>query len=68
MKGWKALGNKLIDYKLMTTKEIKAVLANKDESTDKDTSEKKVGPKNSDKINPGDVIDFDLSDGQPELF
>ena len=68
VKGWKALGNKLTDYKLMTTKEIKKVAANEDETPKSESTEEKQAQRKNDKVNPGDVIDFDLNDGQPELF
>lgn len=57
IKGWKALGNKLSDYKVISVKEIidkKKVAATKAEAAKKD------------KLKTGDVVDFDL--GQKKLF
>lgn len=59
-KGWKALGNKLTDYKVSSVKEEKKAKA-KDET-------KKTKPEKS-KLQAGDRIDFDLDDnGQKKLF
>ncbi|PHN03216.1 DNA gyrase/topoisomerase IV subunit A [Flavilitoribacter nigricans] len=57
-KGWKALGNKLSDYKVTTVKEIKK---------EKPQAEKSGTGK--DKLQAGDSVDFDIEDnGQKKLF
>ena len=56
VKGWKALGNKLTDYKLISTNELKATQKSAS-SSDK---------KKEDKLKAGDTVDFDL--GQGKLF
>lgn len=58
IKGWKALGNKLFEYKILSIKP-----AEEEEEKEDNNKEKKT----DDSVNPGDVIDFDV-DGQGELF
>lgn len=59
-KGWKALGNKLTDYKVSTVKEVKK---------EKKTPTPKTAADQKDKLQAGDSIDFDLEDnGQTKLF
>lgn len=61
VKGWKALGNKLSDYKMISVKEIvdeKKVAAAK--------AKAKAEAVKSDKLKAGDTVDFDL--GQGKLF
>lgn len=59
-KGWKALGNKLTDYKVSAVKEVKK---------EKQTPKAKKTADQKDKLQAGDSIDFDLDDnGQAKLF
>ncbi|MEZ4990899.1 MAG: DNA gyrase/topoisomerase IV subunit A [Saprospiraceae bacterium] len=64
VKGWKALGNKLTDYKVTTVKEVK--------TEEPETTEKKASNKATEgngKLHAGDTIDFDIEDnGQTKLF
>ena len=53
VKGWKALGNKLSDQKLTGVKEIEVPEPKKEQNG---------------KLQAGDQVDFDLDNGQPELF
>lgn len=54
IKGWKALGNKLTEYKVATVKKVEL---------------KQEKPAQTDKLQAGDSIDFDLEDnGQTSLF
>lgn len=64
VKGWRAIGNKLMDYKILSSKEKDEKKEKKSEKTGSSSGSKKSG----DKVNPGDVIDFDVDGGQPELF
>ena len=58
-KGWKALGNKLTDYKVTTIKEVKK----------ESVSNAKQPADGKDKLQAGDSIDFDIEDnGQKKLF
>jgi len=53
VKGWRALGNKLSDQKLTGVAEVESA------------PKAEAKPANSDKLSPGDSIDFDL---QGDLF
>lgn len=60
-KGWKALGNKLTDYKVTSVKEIKKAKP--------EPAAKKEAVDGNGKLKAGDSIDFDLEDnGQTKLF
>jgi len=50
VKGWKALGNKLTDYKLISTKDLKPV--------------KPATPKKKDKLKAGDTVDLEINQGK----
>ncbi|MEZ5040005.1 MAG: DNA gyrase/topoisomerase IV subunit A [Saprospiraceae bacterium] len=64
VKGWKALGNKLIDKKLSSFKDV---TPNPDEGGG--ANEEEVITAKKDKLSPGDSIDFDIEDnGQTKLF
>ena len=64
VKGWKALGNKLIDKKLSSFKDV---TPNPDEGGN--ANEEEVITAKKDKLSPGDSIDFDVEDnGQTKLF
>ena len=71
VKGWKAIGNKLIDYKILSVKELKSEKpAPKEEeppvSEDKPKAEK---PAPAEKLHAGDSIDFEVdTKGQGKLF
>jgi topoisomerase IV subunit A len=71
VKGWKALGNKLLDHKLLSVKEVKTEKpAPKEEekpvSEEKPKAEKPTPPE---KLHAGDSIDFDVdTKGQGKLF
>ncbi|GLR18194.1 DNA gyrase/topoisomerase IV subunit A [Portibacter lacus] len=70
IKGWKALGNKLGDYKLLSTKDISPEIIVEDTSSEDNKSEeepKQVDlfgsvdpPKKDDDLNTGDTIEFDV--------
>lgn len=62
VKGWKAIGNKLMDYKILSWEEI---VSEKEVSDEKSSTE---DVQTNEKLNPGDTIDFDLDSGQKELF
>ncbi|MDX1685699.1 MAG: DNA gyrase/topoisomerase IV subunit A [Saprospiraceae bacterium] len=72
VKGWKALGNKLMDYKVLSVNPVHKEKETSDKKEKKDAgSSKKVSKsegKSDKKVNPGDVIDFDIDNGQTELF
>ena len=60
-KGWKALGNKLTEYKVSTVKEEKPKVAPKKEAPKAKSSDEK--------LQAGDSIEFDVDgDGQAKLF
>ena len=66
VKGWKALGNKLSEYKLISVKEIEEE-NNNNAMPSKPKSETTATNKSAkDKLKAGDTIDFDL--GQGKLF
>ena len=66
VKGWKALGNKLSEYKLISVKEIEEE-NNNNATPSKPKSETTATNKSAkDKLKAGDTIDFDL--GQGKLF
>lgn len=58
IKGWKAIGNKLSDVKITNVKI----------SEEDSEKPKKEQTKSDDKIKPGDSIDFEISNGQGDLF
>ncbi len=74
VKGWKALGNKLSEYKLSSIKELQSEEGSKGakaSTSKKAPSEKETSPKppDSEKLRTGDTIDFDLNGkGQGKLF
>ncbi|MEZ4963476.1 MAG: DNA gyrase/topoisomerase IV subunit A [Saprospiraceae bacterium] len=70
VKGWKALGNKLGDYKLLTVKPLASEKpAAEREEKEAVAVEKKAAPKATEKLHPGDTIDFDVDPkGQTKLF
>ena len=61
VKGWKAIGNKLSDNKLMSAKQISG--------GDKKNVVKVSGEKKEEKLKAGDSIEFDVEDnGQTKMF
>ena len=56
-----------MDYKILSTQPIEEKDEEKEKAESKDTSISN-GKKSDDKVNPGDVIDFDLDSNQPGLF
>ena len=60
VKGWKALGNKLTEYKLISVKSQETSISAQGKTISDDEGSKKV--------TPGDVIDFDIDGEQKELF
>lgn len=75
VKGWKALGNKLMEYKVLKVTEIVEEKKAKVEAQEtKETPAKKKAPvkkeeSETEKLHPGDSIDFDVEDdGQGKLF
>lgn len=77
VKGWKAIGNKLTEYKVRSVEEVEDEKKKKeDSSNDESGGKKKVDSGDSKKKEPpsgkyqaGDSIDFDLDgDGQGKLF
>lgn len=70
VKGWKALGNKLGDFKLLSIKANEAEKPVK-EKTEKQApkTEKKAPALPSEKLHPGDTVEFDVDKGgQTTLF
>jgi topoisomerase IV subunit A len=62
VKGWKAIGNKLSDYKLIAVKEV----AHEEEKPREDTGH---GHEQPGKLHAGDTIEFDVEEnGQTKLF
>ena len=76
VKGWKALGNKLSDYKLISVKHLNAkklVAPPKKEvkpkAEAKETTPQGAKPKGNQSLKTGDSIEFDLDDnGQTKMF
>ena len=69
VKGWKAIGNKLTEYKLTASKLVDESPASMDEPDNDPASDEDgaVGPQSS--LHAGDTIEFDVEDnGQTKLF
>lgn len=68
VKGWKALGNKLTEYKVTTIKEVQEDDGGSKPEPKSGASKKTASP-DSDKLKAGDSIEFDIDDkGQGKLF
>lgn len=65
VKGWKALGNKLMEYKVLSCTEVSTKSAT---PAAKRSDKNQTSQNGSSEINPGDVIDFDLDGEQGDLF
>ena len=73
IKGWKALGNRLVDAKVTSVKPLevkdKEVNEKKENKEEKKSADKKEKDTSSSELNVGDSIDFDLNNGeQKSLF
>ena len=65
VKGWKAIGNKLTESKIISVTDLTKKEAAPKPSVKKTAAKKTAG----DKLKPGDSVDFDLgSNGQKKLF
>jgi topoisomerase-4 subunit A len=63
VKGWKSLGNKLEDVKITVAKAATKLKAKKEP-----VKAKKKGAKADKKLKAGDSIEFDVNNGQTEMF
>jgi topoisomerase-4 subunit A len=70
VKGWKALGNKLGDYKLLSIKEKEGEKPAQEKLEKQEPKAEKKSPAlPSEKLHPGDTVEFDVDKGgQTTLF
>jgi topoisomerase-4 subunit A len=60
VKGWKAMGNKLCEYKLLKVEEVENVDSGDENNSKTDVDAAKNDSDSTDKYNPGDTIELDF--------